>query len=66
MSIYLAEFIGTAILLILGAGVNANVSLKKTLAEGNQAWLLITTGWGLAVFVAVFIIIVKLNYYDFY
>ena len=56
MSIYLAEFIGTAILLILGAGVNANVSLKKTLAEGNQAWLLVTTGWGLAVFVAVFMV----------
>lgn len=56
MSIYLAEFIGTAILLILGAGVVANVSLKETLAEGNQAWLLITTGWGLAVFVAVFMV----------
>ena len=28
---YIAEFIGTAILLLLGAGVNANVSLKKNL-----------------------------------
>ncbi|NCA21285.1 MAG: hypothetical protein EBS86_09135, partial [Crocinitomicaceae bacterium] len=55
MTAYIAEFIGTCILLVFGAGVVANVSLKKTLAEGNHAWLLITTGWGLAVFVAVFI-----------
>lgn len=55
MSPYFGEFIGTSVLLVLGAGVVANVSLKKTLAEGNSPWLLITTGWGLAVFVAVFI-----------
>jgi len=54
MNIYLAEFIGTCILIVFGAGVVANLSLKKTLAEGNPAWLLITTGWGLGVFVAVF------------
>lgn len=55
MTAYIGEFIGTAILLILGAGVVANVSLTKTLANGNTPWLLITTGWGLAVFVAVYI-----------
>jgi glycerol uptake facilitator protein len=54
MSIYLAEFIGTCILIVFGAGVVANLSLKNTLAAGNPAWLLITTGWGLGVFVAVF------------
>ena len=56
MSIYLAEFIGTCILIVFGAGVVANLSLKNTLAEGNPAWLLITTGWGLGVFVAVFMV----------
>lgn len=55
MSPYLGEFIGTSVLLVLGTGVVANVSLKKTLAEGSTPWILITTGWGLAVFVAVII-----------
>ena len=52
---YIAEFIGTAIILLLGAGVNANVSLKKTLAEAESPWVLITSAWGFAVFVAVFV-----------
>lgn len=50
----LGEFIGTMILLILGNGVNANVSLRKTYGE-KSGWLVICLGWGLAVFVAVFI-----------
>lgn len=50
----LFEFIGTAILILFGAGVCANVSLKKTL--GNKSgWVVIAFGWGLAVFVAAFI-----------
>ena len=50
----LFEFIGTAILLLLGNGVCANVSLKKT--KGNNAgWGVIAFGWGFAVFVAAFI-----------
>ena len=52
---YIAEFIGTSILLLLGAGVVANVSLKKTNAENQDSWILITSAWGFAVFVAVFI-----------
>ena len=52
---YLAEFIGTFFLLLLGAGVVANVNLKKTIAEGQTPWVLITTAWGFAVFVGVFI-----------
>ena len=52
---YLAEFIGTSILLLLGAGVVGNVSLKKTNAENQDSWILITSAWGFAVFVAVFI-----------
>jgi len=53
MSPYLAEFIGTAILVIFGNGVVANVVLART--KGNQSgWIVITAGWGLAVFLGVF------------
>ena len=52
---YLSEFIGTAILLLLGNGVVANVNLKKTYGSGQTKLLLITLAWGLAVFVAVYI-----------
>jgi glycerol uptake facilitator protein len=52
---YIAEFIGTFFLLLLGAGVVANVSLKNTIAEGQSPWVLITSAWGFAVFVGVFI-----------
>jgi glycerol uptake facilitator protein len=52
MQPYLAEFIGTALLVVLGNGVVANVLLPKT--KGNGAgWIVITFGWGMAVFVAV-------------
>ena len=40
-----------------GAGVVANVSLKKTNAENQDSWILITSAWGFAVFVAVFILL---------
>jgi glycerol uptake facilitator protein len=50
----LFEYIGTAVLILLGEGVCANVSLKKTF--GNQAgWTVVTFGWGFAVFVAAYI-----------
>ena len=53
MNPILAEFIGTAILVTFGNGVVANVVLAKT--KGNNAgWIVITTGWALAVFVGVF------------
>lgn len=39
---------GTAILILLGNGVVANVLLKKSKGEGG-GWIVITTGWGLAV-----------------
>lgn len=52
MKTYLAEFIGTAILVLLGNGVVANVVLPRT--KGNGAgWIVITFGWAMAVFVAV-------------
>jgi glycerol uptake facilitator protein len=49
---YLAEFIGTALLVLLGNGVVANVVLPKTKGNGS-GWIVITFGWGMAVFVAV-------------
>jgi glycerol uptake facilitator protein len=55
MTPFIAEFIGTAILLFLGAGVVANVNLKDTIAEGQTTWVLITTSWGFAVFVGAYI-----------
>ncbi len=52
MSVYLAEFIGTAVLMLLGNGVVANVVLNGTKGN-NSGWIVITAGWGFAVFVAV-------------
>ena len=54
-NVFFAEFIGTFILILLGAGVVANVSLTDTIGSGQPSWILITTAWGLAVFTAVFI-----------
>jgi glycerol uptake facilitator protein len=52
MSPLFAEFIGTALLVLLGDGVVANVILKKT--KGHDSGLIvIALGWGMAVFVAV-------------
>ncbi|KPK85203.1 MAG: hypothetical protein AMS27_08105 [Bacteroides sp. SM23_62_1] len=52
---YTAEFIGTMILILLGNGAVANVVLKNTKGE-NSGWIVITAGWGMAVFVAVFVV----------
>ena len=46
------EFIGTMILILLGNGVVANVVLKETKGN-NGGWIVITFGWGMAVFVGV-------------
>lgn len=52
MNVYLAEFIGTALMILLGNGVVANVVLKGTKGN-NSGWIVITTAWALAVFVGV-------------
>lgn len=52
MNPYIAEIIGTAILLLLGSGVVANVVLPQTKGNGS-GWLVITTAWALAVFMGV-------------
>jgi glycerol uptake facilitator protein len=53
VSIFGAEVIGTALLILLGNGVVAGVLLAQSKAE-NSGWIVITWGWGLAVMVAVF------------
>ena len=54
MTPFIAEILGTAILILLGGGVVANVNLNKTIAQGID-WIVITTGWALAVFAGVVI-----------
>jgi glycerol uptake facilitator protein len=54
-SILVAETIGTAILIILGDGVVAGVLLTKSKAQ-NAGWIVITTGWALAVAIGVYAI----------
>jgi glycerol uptake facilitator protein len=49
---YLAEFLGTTLLVLLGNGVVANVVLPQTKGHG-AGWIVIAFGWGMAVFVAV-------------
>lgn len=54
MTPFLGEFTGTALLIILGDGVVANVVLNKT--KGNNGGLIaITFGWAMAVYVGVFV-----------
>ena len=55
MSPFLGEFIGTALLLYLGDAVVANVLLRGTKGHG-AGWVAISVGWGLAVFVGVFVV----------
>ncbi len=52
MNRYVAEFLGTALLVLLGNGVVANVVLAKTKGSAG-GWIVITAGWALAVFTAV-------------
>jgi glycerol uptake facilitator protein len=53
MSPYLAEFIGTTLLLVFGNGVVANVVLARTKGNGS-GWIVITAGWDFAVFIGAF------------
>src|SRR5687767_5111226 len=52
MNAYVAEFCGTALLLLLGNGVVANVLLTRTKGNGG-GWIVITFGWAMAVYTAV-------------
>ncbi len=53
MSPFLAELLGTTILIVLGDGVVANVVLARTKGH-DSGWIVITVGWGLAVTVGVY------------
>jgi glycerol uptake facilitator protein len=53
MSPYLGEFIGTFLLILMGGGVNANLDLAKTKGL-DSGWLLMSWGWGMAVFLGVY------------
>jgi len=53
--IMLAEIVGTGLLIILGDGVVAGVLLTRSKAQ-NAGWIVITTGWALAVAVGVYAI----------
>jgi glycerol uptake facilitator protein len=53
MKFFMAELIGTMLLILLGDGVVAGVLLKKSKAE-NSGWIVITTGWAMAVAMGVY------------
>ena len=56
MSEFTAELVGTFLLILLGGGVCANVSLKKTCGH-DSGWIVITAGWGLAVAMAIYAVV---------
>lgn len=53
MSPFLAELLGTTILIVLGDGVVANVVLQRTKGN-NSGWIVVTAGWACAVTIAVY------------
>lgn len=54
MNNFIGELFGTMILIVLGDGVVANVLLKKSKGE-NSGWIVIASGWGLGVAIAVYV-----------
>lgn len=54
MNAFIAEFIGTMFIILLGNGVVANVILPQTKGNGS-GWMVITTGWAMAVYAGVVI-----------
>jgi glycerol uptake facilitator protein len=53
MTPFFGEFIGTGLVILLGQGVVSNVVLGKTKGN-NSGWIVISVGWGMAVFVGVY------------
>ena len=53
-TVFVSEVLGTAMLLLLGCGVVANVLLGKSKGR-DGGWLLINFGWGLGVFAGVYV-----------
>jgi glycerol uptake facilitator protein len=54
MNVFIGELVGTMILVLLGDGVVANVVLAKSKGQ-NSGWIVIATGWGFAVAIAVYV-----------
>lgn len=54
MTVFLAEFVGTGAMMLLGSGVVANVVLEKTKGH-NSGWIVISSGWAMAVFIGIVI-----------
>lgn len=54
MNAFFAEFFGTAMIIVFGAGVCCNVLLNKTKGH-NSGWIVITFGWAVGVFTGVLI-----------
>ncbi len=52
MTPFIAEILGTMLLILMGAGVCANVLLSKTKGHG-AGWMVITTAWAMGVFIGV-------------
>jgi glycerol uptake facilitator protein len=53
-SVWFGEFMGTLVLILLGNGVNAGVTLRKSYAA-DAGWMVITTGWALGVLCGVLV-----------
>jgi glycerol uptake facilitator protein len=53
-SVWLGEFMGTLVLVLLGTGVNAGVTLRKSYAA-DSGWIVIATGWALGVLCGVMV-----------
>ena len=53
-SVWFGEFMGTLVLVLLGNGVNAGVTLRKSYAA-DAGWMVITTGWAIAVLCGVLV-----------
>jgi len=54
MNVFFAEFFGTAMIIVFGGGVVANVLLDKTKGN-NSGWIVISSGWAVGVFTGVLI-----------
>ncbi len=51
---WFGEFMGTLVLVLLGNGVNAGVTLRKSYAA-DSGWIVVATGWALAVLCGVIV-----------
>ena len=54
LSVWLGEFMGTLVLVLLGGGVNAGVTLRKSYAA-DAGWMVVAAGWALAVLCGVLV-----------